>query len=121
AGSPTAILNNSGTAPFWPVFKVYGPFDSFQIENSSNLDDDGNPMIILYQDILPGAVPIGGSDYIEIDCFRNTVYLNGSGDTRKAGINIIESDFWNLIVGNSTVTVSGGGSNAAPNVDILWQ
>lgn len=121
AGSPSAVLVNLGSAPFWPVFKVYGPFDSFQLENADAVDDDGNPMIVLYHDILPGALPVGPGSYVEIDCFRNTVYLNGNGPSRKAGIDIIRSDFFPLVVGNNTITVTGGGSNAAPDVDILWQ
>lgn len=119
AGSPSAVLDNTGTAPFFPVYKVYGPFDTFEID-TDQLDDEGNPFRIVYSDTLPGAVPVGGGDYVEIDTFRNTIYLNGNGASRKAGISIIESDFFTLNPGNNTITVSGGGSNAAPDVDILW-
>lgn len=120
AGSPSAVLDNTGTAPFFPVFKIYGPFDSFEID-TDQLDEFGDPMKILYQDILPGAVPVGSGNYIEIDTFRNTAYLNGFGASRKAGISIIQSDFFTLNPGNNTISVSGGGSNPAPDVDILWQ
>lgn len=120
SGSPSAVLNNTGTAPFFPVFKIYGPFDSFEID-TDQVDEFGNPMKILYQDILPGAVPVGIGNYIEIDTFRNTAYLNGSGASRKAGISIIQSDFFTLNPGNNTISISGGGSNPAPDTDILWQ
>lgn len=121
AGSPSATLDNAGSSLFWPVFKVYGPFDTFELENADALDQDGNPKRIVYNELLPGAVPIAGGDYIEIDTFRNTVYLNGAGASRKAGINIIRSDFFELVVGDNLISVDGGGSNAAPDVDILWQ
>lgn len=120
AGDPDATLDNDGSSPFFPVFKVYGPFDTFELENANALDDAGNPMRIVYSSALPGAVAVGGGHYIEIDCFRNTVYLDGDGPSRKAGINIIESDFFPLVVGDNLISISGGGSNAAPDVDILW-
>lgn len=115
SGSPSATLTNTGTAPFYPVFKVYGPFDYFELSNTTT------DMQIVYDDSLPGADAISGGDYIEIDTFRNTVYLNGSGDTRKAGIYIPTSDFWTLEVGDNDVTLSGGGTAPGPTVDILWQ
>lgn len=122
SSSPTQTLTNTGTAPMYPVFKVYGPFYGFELENASNLDDDGNPLRIVYDSDLPGAVSVAGGHYIEIDTFRNTVYLDGDGASRKAGIDIEASDFWDLIVGDNEVTISGqAGSNVAPDVDILWQ
>lgn len=115
AGSPSAVLNNTGTAPFFPVFKVFGPADNWTLENTST------GLMIVYDSDLPGAVTIAPGDYIEIDTFRNTAYLNGTGASRKAGIDIIQSDFWPLEVGNNTVTIQGDGSDPAPDVDILWQ
>lgn len=119
AGSPSAVLDNTGTAPFFPVFKVYGPFDSFEID-TDQLDEMGNTQKILYQDILPGGDPVGPGNYIEIDTFRNTAYLNGNGPSRKAGISIIVSDFFTLNPGNNTISISGGGSNPAPTTEVLW-
>lgn len=120
--SPTDNLINTGTTEFYPVFKIYGPFFGFELTNADNLDDDGNPFKIVYDSDLPGAVSVPGGDYIEIDTFRNTVYLNGDGASRKAGIDIEQSDFFSLVVGNNNLTIVGdGGSNVAPDADVLWQ
>jgi phage-related protein len=119
AGSPTADLINDGSIPFLPVAKIYGPFDDFVLQNADALDALGNPKQIVYDDTLPGAVAVGGGDYIEISFFHNTVYLNGSGANRKAGINIIESDFFPLVVGDNHLTITSGGT--APDTHILWQ
>lgn len=112
SGTPTATLTNNGSAPFYPVFKVYGPFDGFTLSNNTT------GLEIVYDDSLPGAVAVGGGDYIEISTFRNTVYLNGSGASRKAGIDILDSDFFALEVGDNEIETGG---TDTPAVDILWQ
>jgi hypothetical protein len=119
-GSP-AVLSNDGSCSYLPVTKVYGPFDAFAYENADALDQAGNPLQIVYDSGLPGAVPVGPGDYIEINHFANTCYLNGSGASRKAGIAIIESDFWPLVVGDNHVSISGEGTAPAPEAHILWQ
>ncbi len=117
AGSPTATLTNTGSAPYYPVFRVYGDFDYFVLTNETT------EMQIIYDDTLPGAVAVDSPDYIEIITFRNTVYLNGDGASRKAGIYIPTSDFWTLDPGDNIVTIEGAGGSTGngPNVDILWQ
>ncbi len=115
AGSPTQTLDNTGSAPYYPVFKVHGAFDYFVLENETT------GMQIVYDDSLPGAVSVGGGNYIEIDTFRNTVYLNGDQASRKAGIYIPTSDFWTLEPGDNVVTIAGSGTDDGPTTDILWQ
>ena len=121
SGTPTQDLVNDGSYPYQPVIQVHGPFDSFILENADALDSSGNPLQIVYDSGLPGASPIGPSDYIEISTFGNTVYLNGDGPSRKAGIDITDSDFWSLVVGDNHVTITGDGSFPAPTTTILWQ
>ena len=112
-GSPTATLTNDGSAPMDPVFKVYGPFDQFVLSNlTTGLD-------FVYDDSLPGAVAVPSGHYIEITTFGDTVYLDGDGPSRKAGIDIRNSDFWAVEPGDNDVQISA--NSTAPNVDILWQ
>jgi Siphovirus-type tail component, C-terminal domain len=113
-GTDGDILTNLGTADFWPVIKVFGATSAFTITNESVVDDLGNPLQIVYDASLPGAAAIGGGDYVEIDCFRNTVYLNGNQANRKAGIDIEQSDFFPLVVGPNVITISGA------TADVLW-
>jgi hypothetical protein len=119
SGSPSATLTNDGSIWYYPVIQVYGPFDSFTLTNEDALDQNGDPTSIVYNSGLPGAVAIGPSDYIEINTFENTCYLNGDGPSRKAGIDITASDFWQLVVGDNLIEIDGGTS--APTVHILWQ
>lgn len=105
----TATLSNTGSSPYLPTFKVYGPFSTFTLANTTTGEQ------IVYDDSLPGAVAIGGGDYIEINCFNDTVYLNGSGASRKAGIDIPASKFFELAVGDNDLTIDGG-----ITVDALW-
>lgn len=112
-GSPSATLDNTGSAPFYPVFQVFGPFDDFTLTNTTT------DKAIIYDSSLPGAVPVASGDYIEITTFRNTVYLNGSGAARKAGIDLLNSEFFTLDPGDNTLTITSTGT--APNVNILWQ
>lgn len=114
-GTDGDTVTNLGTVEFWPVFKVYGATSSFTITNESVVDDAGDPMEIIYDASRPGAAAIGGGgDYVEIDCFRNTVYLNGNEANRKAGIDIENSDFFPLAVGENVITISGA------TADMLW-
>lgn len=113
AGSPSATLTNTGSAPYFPVFQVFGPFSDFTLTNSTT------GKAVIYSDALPGAVPVGSGDYIEISTFQNSVYLNGNGASRKAGIDILNSEFFTLEVGDNDLTITSAGT--APNVKILWQ
>jgi hypothetical protein len=112
-GSPSATLTNTGSAPMQPVFKVYGPFDQFVLTNSTTGE------AFIYDDSLPGAVAIPSGHYIEITTFQDSVYLDGDGPSRKAGIDIRNSDFWALEPGDNDVIVTA--NSTAPDVDILWQ
>jgi hypothetical protein len=87
---------NIGTVETFPVIRVDGPTSDFTIFNAE-ADPDGT---LVYSASLPGAVPIGSGDFLELDFFRNTAYLNGAGQSRKAGIDIEQSDFWPILPGN---------------------
>lgn len=112
----SSILTNDGSAPFFPVMKVYGPTSFFEIVNADSLDSNGDPRRFVYDAALPGAVAIGGGgDYVEFDFFRNTAYLNGSGANRKPGIDVLESDFFPLEIGSNEISIDGA------DVTVLWQ
>lgn len=106
----STALNNTGNTPFYPVFKVNGASSAFTLSN------DTTGFAVVFDDSLPGASPIPGGSYLEIDTFRNTAYLNGSGANYKDGIDVTMSDFFSLVPGNNVITISG-----APSVDVLWQ
>lgn len=114
ADGASVALDNIGNSEFWPVIKVHGPTSAFSLINNDVLGDDGEALQIVYDATLPGAVPIESGHYAEIDCFRNTVYLDGDGANLKPGIDILQSDFWPLVPGSNTITVGA-------NIDILWQ
>lgn len=104
AGSST--LTNSGNVEFWPVIKLNGPASVVSITN----DDTGFSIEYKGND-LPGGQDIGGGDYGEIDTFRNTMYLNGDDDNLKAGIDVLNTDFWPLPPGTTNVTVTGASAD----------
>lgn len=106
----SATLTNTGSVPMWPVFKVYGPSTAFVLSN------DTTGLLISWDSALPDATPLGGGDYVEIDTFRGTAYLNGSGANEKTGIVVSTTDFWPLVPGPNVVSLSG-----ADHVQVLWQ
>lgn len=117
---PTTIVN-PGTSAYDPVLKVHGGFSNFTITNTSVLDQFGNPLSIVYNSSLPGAQVVNPGHYAEIDCFRGTCFLDGSGADLTAGIDPTLTDFcqpsdggW-LQPGNNVITMSG-----APSCDVLW-
>ncbi len=108
ADGGTQVLNNTGSAAYTPVFQVQGPTTGFSLINlttGQQFDYDSN---------LPGAVAIGGGNYAEIDTFRNTIFLNGSGANLKAGVSQLTSDYWELAVGTNSVMIDGA------DVTVLW-
>lgn len=113
---PDQTLDNTGTAPFYPVWKVYGPITYFTILNVTTNEE------IVYDGTLPGAIPIPDGSYAEINTFRNTVYLDGDQTNLKPGVDIELSDFFPLEVGENDILVDGaGGTYPVPDVDCLWQ
>jgi phage-related protein len=109
-GGTTVTVTNLGTSEMYPVFKVYGPTPGFTITNHHS------GLAIVYDDTLPGALPIGGGSYVEIDTFRNTVYLNGDQANRKAGIDVLQTDFFPL-----EPNVAAGIECDGADCDMLWQ
>ena len=99
----SSALVNLGSTRFWPVFKVYGSTSAFTITNTTT------GLTIVYS-----GTAIGGGDYVEIDTFRGTVYLNGSGANRLASIDFINTDFFPLEPGTNNVSITGA------NCDVLW-
>jgi hypothetical protein len=112
---PTGI-ENDGSIPYYPVWQVEGPTDGFILE------DTNTGKQIVYDSSLPGAVAIGGGDYVEIDTFKGTAFLNGSGADLLAGIDPDLTEFWPALpvnLGGSVADVTGLGTFAAPNATLL--
>lgn len=106
AGTGGTEVSNHGTADFWPVLKVYGPFSEFLI----NHEDLG--MIIVYDDSFPGAPTISSGEYIEIDTFRNTAFVDGDQADAWPGIDVELSDFFPI------VPTATGGNTIVSDVDV---
>jgi len=114
SSSWSATITNEGSCPMFPVWKVYGDTDGFTLRN------DTYDLEIIYDDDFPGASFISTPNYVEIDTFRETAFLNGSGDNRIAGIDVENSTFWPLFPGDNLIQVSGKGTFAAPTAEMLW-
>lgn len=116
SGGVSDTLSNIGTAPFYPVFKVYGPVSQFTLTNITTGKS------FSYDADQPGAQMIGTGEYAEISTFGNTIYLNGDQDNLKPGIVIATSDFFPLAVGDNEIIAYGDGTlGPYPDVDVLWQ
>lgn len=96
------VVTNYGNRPSYPVWKIDGPFTGFTITNTSVTPNE----VFSYNGGLPGAALVTGGNYIEIDTFGNTAYLNGNGANLKPGIEIASSDFFTIPPGANTITLS---------------
>lgn len=105
----THTIANAGTCDYYPVMKVYGPTAAFTITNLTQVDEDGNNPVIVYDSTLPGAVAIPAAHYVEINTFRATAYLDGNVASRMAGIDVQASDFFQIQPGGSSITITGAG------------
>lgn len=103
----TATITNAGNAPFFCVAKAQGPTSGFTITNNTVLDPDGNPLMVVYDASRPGAASIAGGHYAELDFFRNTIYLDGSGANLKPGLDPTVLDFFPINPGANSITVTG--------------
>lgn len=108
------VLVNGGNRGTFPVYIIEGPFSVFTLENTTTGD------IIGYNAAQPGAVPVGGGDYIEINTFKNTAFLNGDGADLLPGIVYAYSDFKELPMGASTFTLIGDATTGHALVNAAW-
>lgn len=113
---PGNVVNN-GNRPTYPVWQVYGSFTSFTLAATF---PDTSTAEFTYDGNLPGAVAVTAPDYLEIDTFKNTVYLNGSGANRKPGIVMTDSEFFSLPPGTTTIAISGVGGSSIGLVNAAW-
>jgi hypothetical protein len=110
-------IHNGGTAEFLPVFQVNrlngvtggGAVSAFTITN----DTTGEQFV--YDSSFPGAIPIPGGHYGEIDSFEETIFEDGNGADLDAGVDELNSLYPRLVTGDNDITVDGA------DADILWQ
>jgi hypothetical protein len=115
----SATIVNGGTSDYYPVSRIHGPFNTFTYRNNSLLDENGQPVAIVYDAGNPGANSVGSGHYIEIDHWANTVYLDGNVANYLPGLTISQCDFWQLQPGPNTIQITGGYTGTG--VDLLWQ
>ena len=110
-----ATITNAGTAEYWPVVKVFGATSAFTLTNTSVQDDDGNNLAVVFDASQIGASSVpGGGQFVEIDMFWETMYLNGSGANYKPGLVMGTSTFFPLRVGTNALTISGA------TASVIW-
>lgn len=109
-GSST-LLANEGTAPYYPIVRVYGPTDTVTVENVTT----GQSLVYLGAGALPGSISIPGGDYADFDFWEETAFLSDGVTRLKAGIDLSATDFWTLVPGDNQIATVGA------NVDILWR
>lgn len=111
ANDATVAITNTGNSPFSPVMLVTGPgggaTTDFQILTDGDPDFDGNDVRLVYDSTRPGAVPIAGGTYAEIDFFQGSVIKNGDGADLIAGINPELTDFFKINPGVNNIQASG--------------
>lgn len=102
----SVFVPNDGTREAWPVFRIHGRLDAFTIDNG------------VYQIQWESADDIGAAQYLEINMYDETMYINGNGSNRLAGMVDEVSDFFSIPPGGATVTFIGTG-DSSPTCDIL--
>lgn len=116
-GSSALPYGNSGNTETFPVFivtAVGAPLTQFTIENQTIGQS------IIYDADLPDAPAIAPGNYAEINTFRNTIYLNGSGANLKSGIDVLSSDFFPLIPQPDTNMLQFTHTGGSATCEILY-
>lgn len=112
------VISNTGSSEYMPVIQVNrldgvnggAPVPSFTITRTHG----GDVVQFAFDSALPGSNPIPGGDYAEITSFANTFYLNGDSTNESPGILMLDSDYFDLPPGDSTVEIDGC------DCDVLW-
>jgi hypothetical protein len=110
-------IDNTGSADYLPVFLVNmlnGAVSALAVHNFQ-IQNLTTGYQFIYDDALPGADPISaGGHYAEINTFKNTIYLDGSGANLKAGVDELNSEYFGLQVGTNSLLITGC------DMDVLW-
>ncbi len=102
ASGDTVVLTNDGNHETYPVIEVYGTTSAWSVVNASLVDQNGNPLALIY-----AGTTITTPDFAEVDVFRNTIFLNGNQSDLAAGIDAEESDYFFLRPGDNEITAVG--------------
>ena len=120
---------NYGNRPTYPVWQIWGQFETFTLTNTSTGEE------MSWSGALPGALPptyAGGTtevqsgDYLEISTFDNTVTLVEPGgvpptlSNATAGLLMDSSVFFSLLPGTNVITLTYAGSSANGLINAAW-
>lgn len=119
ADGDTEIVANVGNAGMSPVIIVDGPSSGFTITNLDDVDEQGNPLEVVYDSTRPGALALSGSQSCEIDFFRGTIYRGPTGGPYTinlvAGIDPTLTDYFHIVRGNNRISIAGAGCTVLSN------
>jgi hypothetical protein len=96
-------ITNNGTSFNFPVFKVYGTYASFTLNNETTGES-----------LIYGGATITSPDYIEFDSFNNTAFLNGNSTDELPSIDIMSTLWPTIQPGANVFSISGA------DADVLW-
>ncbi len=102
ASGDTVVLTNNGNHETYPVIEVYGTTSAWSVVNSSLVDQNGDPLALIY-----AGTTITTPDFAEVDVFANSIFLNGNQSDLAAGIDAEESDYFFLRPGDNEITAVG--------------
>jgi hypothetical protein len=114
------VVTNYGNRPTFPVWKLYGPFVTQTLTNTTTGD------VFSYDANLPPGTTFleltSGTDYLEIDTFHNTVTMNVGGvlSNAAAGVKMDTTVFGSLPPGDSNMVLSNPGSVADGLINGAW-
>lgn len=111
SGGGTVTVTNAGNAKSWPRLRVYGRMDAPIVRNTTT----GKTLA------FPG-LSVGAGDYVEIDCFKRTVLLNGAANlSMMRYLDRATSEFFQLAAGANTLQLQGSNFDGVAKVRVYWR
>lgn len=110
AASPLGqlLVNNIGTAPTYPVLRVYGPGNNPKIYNFTT----GVGISLIYQ--------LGAGDWLTVDTLNRTVLLNDT-TSRYSSVDFLNTKWWGLLPGVNDLRIAFDSYIAGSSLRVDWR
>ena len=107
-----ATVDNIGTAPVWPLIRMYGPCDGPSLENETA------GAVLTFDP----SMTINAGDFLEVNAATRTVRYNGNeNDSRYGDLDFVVSEWWPLLPGVNELRYEPSSHTDPAQAQVVWR